>query len=95
MTKDTLIKELKDKDEILPQELLSESSIEVLTKNLATIFESEKDELMENARFRNNFTETVNYVYLSVLSSAPDKRNKKIFSDNLITFLLDSPQPAT
>lgn len=94
MQQQQLITILKQDDNLLPQDVLRNTDIKELVNDLVIIFETRKAELSEDARFKNNFTELVNYIYLMHLQTEPKHRSKKIFKDNLIAFLLNSPQPA-
>lgn len=89
-----LLQELKDTDNLLPQDILKDTNLKELATQLKTIFESNQQYLETDLKFRTNFTELVNYIYLSALDEQPDRRKKKIFSDRLITFLLATPSPA-
>jgi len=88
MTPEQLVDHLKSNDSILPQEVLQGADLHSIAAELANIFEIYKPELIENEKLRLNFTELVNYVYLSTLSQRPEERNKGIFSSQLTTFLL-------
>lgn len=95
MTQDDLIAELKETDNLLPQDVLKNTSLQQLAAELVTIFNTKQDDLKKDDRFRSNFTELVNYIYLANLHKQPSQRNKEIFKENIITFLLNSPHPAT
>jgi hypothetical protein len=95
MTQNDLIAELKETDNLLPKDFLKNSDLKQLASDLVTIFETKQDDLETNDKFRSNFTELVNYIYLADLSKQPQQRNKEIFKDSLISFLLNSPHPAT
>jgi len=94
MTTAELITELKQKDSLLPQAVLKDSSLQELATQLTEIFETKQEELLGDDKFRNNFTELINYIYLNTLTKQPERRNKSIFAENLISFLLNAPHPA-
>lgn len=92
--RDQLIQELRNTDNLLPQDILRERDLEELANQLESIFAADQTELKENPTLRSNFTELVNYIYLSNLGLQPENRKKDIFNDNLIAFLLSDPSPA-
>lgn len=92
MTNEQLLQELRQKETLLPQEFLKDTSVTNLTRSLAAIFESNRSDLEDDVRFRKNFTELVNYVYLTNLSKKPDQRKKDIFNIQLTNFLINTPQ---
>ena len=79
---------LLNSDSLLPQQVLEKGDYKQLASELTIIFNTYTDELRDDERFRKNFAELVNYVYLDVLSKTPDKRDKEPFTSNLTTFLL-------
>jgi RecG-like helicase len=89
MSTDQLLIELKQNDNLLPQELLKDITLSDLTKSLIEIFDDHRDELEADLKLRANFTELINYIYLVTLSKKPEQRNKHIFSNQLTTFLLN------
>jgi hypothetical protein len=93
MTTQELERELKTADDLLPQDILRDVTIEQLAAQLREIFAKDKALLERDARFRDNFTGVVNYIYIVLLNKPPAKRQKNLFSDTLINTLLTS-QPA-
>lgn len=94
MTTEQLFKELKQKDILLPKEILTDTSLSNLVNSLIEIFDNHREELEQDEKFRTNFTELINYVYLITLSEKPSTRNKNIFSNQLTSFLLRPAQAA-
>lgn len=94
MTTKELVAELKNKETILPQEVLKNTSLESLATDLMTIYKNNLTELEEEDKFKANYTELINYVYVVMLSREPKKRNKNIINEDVIKFLLNSPHPA-
>lgn len=89
MTKENLVKELQHSDTILPAVILRDMTSEQTAVVLAEVFKTYKQELLHNRKFRDNFTELVNYIYLLNLNKEPTKRKKNLFSTSLTSFLLN------
>ena len=94
MTTDELVSELKNKENILPQEVLKNTTLEALAGDLMKIFQDNLTELEQDDRFKENYIELINYVYMVMLSREPKKRNKDIFNESMITYLLNTPHHA-
>lgn len=87
MKTEELYRLLVNSDSLSPHDLTQNKYTE-LASELDEIFSTYQDELKENEKFRNNFTELVNYIYLDLLNESPSKRNKEIFNSNLTNFVL-------
>lgn len=94
MTTEQLLQQLREKDVLLPQDILKDTNVSDLTNDIIEIFETYRTELEEDSKLRKNYTELVNYVYLMTLRKRPDQRKKDLFNNTLTTFLIDTPLTA-
>lgn len=88
MKRDQLLKTLRTADDLLPQQVLQDATLTQLVVELDAIFAENRQELDINQKFRHNFTEIVNYVYLLTLEKKPEQRDKMLFNPHLIANLL-------
>lgn len=89
MSADQLIKEIDEKDAILPKDFLDDSSRDQLIQELEEIYSAHKDRLQSESGFKEKYIELVSYVYYWALSSG-EYKDKKIFDESLINYLTNN-----
>lgn len=94
MSTDNLVKEIEERDYILPKDILKQTSEDELVKQLEEIFSKHKKRIAEEPEFRRKYIELVNYVIILNLRKAKKEQKKSLFDKDLIQYLLSSTQTA-
>lgn len=86
MSADQLIKEIEEKDDILPKDFLDDSSEDELISEIEEIYKDHRSLLDSEPGFKDKYIELVSYVYYWALSSEKFK-DKQVFDPLLIEYL--------
>ena len=71
MNKEKLVHELRNNEHLLPRDILNQKrDVKVLVLSLKAILDEYRDELVQEELFRDNFINTINYVYVSEFNGA-------------------------
>jgi len=92
MSTTKLIKELEKEEFVLPKDILDKIDEEELIKQIEEIYSKHHDILQREENFRHKYIDLVSYLLFVNIQRTKSKKKSKIFSENLITYLLTTPE---